>query len=88
LGITQSMGGPRSTLDNAVIETWHSTLSFELHGPAREDQHSKICLDETGDLPRMSDALRLLRRPETALAIVPGSSSARWLRVRGRQARC
>ena len=36
----------------------------------------------------MSDALRLLRRPETALVIVPGSSPARWLRVRGRQARC
>ena len=32
--ITQSMGGPRSTLDNAVIETWHSTLSFELRAPS------------------------------------------------------
>jgi transposase InsO family protein len=30
LQIRQSMGRPGSTLDNAVIEAWHSTLSFEL----------------------------------------------------------
>jgi len=30
LGITQSMGRPGSALDNAVIESWHSTLEFEL----------------------------------------------------------
>jgi len=29
-GITQSMGRPGSGLDNAVIESWHSTLEFEL----------------------------------------------------------
>jgi putative transposase len=29
LGITQSMGRPGSALDNAVIESWHSTLEFE-----------------------------------------------------------
>jgi putative transposase len=29
-GITQSMGRPGSALDNAVIESWHSTLEFEL----------------------------------------------------------
>jgi transposase InsO family protein len=29
LGICQSMGQPRA-LDNAVIESWHSTLGFEL----------------------------------------------------------
>ena len=28
--ITQSMGRPGSGLDNAVIESWHSTLEFEL----------------------------------------------------------
>ena len=32
-GITQSMGRPGSALDNAVIESWHSTLEFELRGP-------------------------------------------------------
>ena len=30
LGIAQSMGRPGSALDNAVIESWHSTLAFEL----------------------------------------------------------
>ena len=30
LGITQSMGRPGSALDNAGIESWHSTLEFEL----------------------------------------------------------
>lgn len=29
-GIRQSMGRPGSGLDNAVIESWHSTLEFEL----------------------------------------------------------
>jgi putative transposase len=30
LGVTQSMGRPGSAPDNAVIESWHSTLEFEL----------------------------------------------------------
>ena len=30
VGVTQSMGRPGSALDNAVIESWHSTLEFEL----------------------------------------------------------
>jgi putative transposase len=30
LGIRQSMGRPGSALDNAVIESWHSTVEFEL----------------------------------------------------------
>jgi putative transposase len=30
LGIRQSMGRPGSALDNAVIESWHSTLEGEL----------------------------------------------------------
>jgi putative transposase len=30
LSIRQSMGRPGSALDNAVIESWHSTLTFEL----------------------------------------------------------
>jgi putative transposase len=30
LGVRQSMGRPGSALDNAVIESWHSTLEFEL----------------------------------------------------------
>jgi transposase InsO family protein len=35
LGIKQSMGRPGSALDNAVIEAWHSTLTFELRGLER-----------------------------------------------------
>jgi putative transposase len=30
MGIQQSMGRVGSALDNAVIESWHSTLEFEL----------------------------------------------------------
>ena len=30
LSICQSMGRPGSALDNAVIESWHSTVEFEL----------------------------------------------------------
>ena len=35
LGIRQSMGRPGSALDNAVIESWHSTLEFELRSLER-----------------------------------------------------
>ncbi|HKF32724.1 MAG TPA: hypothetical protein VKB37_10190 [Jatrophihabitantaceae bacterium] len=32
VGIKQSMGRVGSALNNAVIESWHSTLEFELRG--------------------------------------------------------
>jgi transposase InsO family protein len=35
LGIRQSMGRPGSALDNAVIESWHSTVEFELRRTER-----------------------------------------------------
>jgi transposase InsO family protein len=35
MGISQSMGRPGSALDNAVIESWHSTLEFELRSLER-----------------------------------------------------
>jgi putative transposase len=35
LAVTQSMGRPGSALDNAVIESWHSTLEWELRGVER-----------------------------------------------------
>jgi putative transposase len=35
MGITQSMGRVGSALDNAVIESWHSTLEFELRSQQR-----------------------------------------------------
>ena len=34
LGVRQSMGRPGSALDNAMIESWHSTLEFELRSQA------------------------------------------------------
>jgi putative transposase len=46
LGITQSMGRPGSALDNAVIESWHSTLEFELrsieHFPTRAAARARV----------------------------------------------
>jgi putative transposase len=35
LGACQSTGRPGSALDNAVIESWHSTLEFELRSVER-----------------------------------------------------
>ena len=35
MGVRQSMGRVGSALDNAVIESWHSTLEFELRRDAR-----------------------------------------------------
>ena len=35
LGVRQSMGRAGSALDNAVIESWHSTLEFELRRDSR-----------------------------------------------------
>jgi transposase InsO family protein len=35
MGIKQSMGRAGSALDNAVIESWHSTLEFELRSLQR-----------------------------------------------------
>jgi len=46
LGVTQSMGRPGSALDNAVIESWHSTLEFELrqveHFTTRAQARAKV----------------------------------------------
>jgi putative transposase len=46
LSVTQSMGRPGSALDNAVIESWHSTLEFELrrieHFPAKATARAKV----------------------------------------------
>jgi putative transposase len=46
VGVTQSMGRPGSALDNAVIESWHSTLEFELraveHFPTKAAARAKV----------------------------------------------
>src|SRR6266576_2155749 len=44
--VAQSMGRPGSALDNAVIESWHSTLEFELrrleHFTTRQAARAKV----------------------------------------------
>ncbi len=46
IGITQSMGRVGSALDNAVIESWHSTLEFELrrveHFATKAEARTKV----------------------------------------------
>ncbi len=46
MGIKQSMGRAGSALDNAVIESWHSTLEFELrsleHFATRAQARSRV----------------------------------------------
>jgi transposase InsO family protein len=46
IGIRQSMGRAGSALDNAVIESWHSTLEFELrsleHFTSRAEARARI----------------------------------------------
>jgi putative transposase len=46
LSVSQSMGRPGSALDNAVIESWHSTLEWELrrveHFPAKARARTKV----------------------------------------------
>jgi len=47
LGIVQSMGRPGSALDNAVIEAFHSTLTFELRAveefPTKAAARQRVC---------------------------------------------
>jgi putative transposase len=61
LGISQSMGRPGSALDNAVIESWHSTLEFELrqveHFVTRAQARARVAAwidDYNRQLPIMS----------------------------------
>ena len=46
VGVTQSMGRVASALDNAVIESWHSTLEFELraleHFPTKAHAYARV----------------------------------------------
>jgi putative transposase len=46
LSIIQSMGRPGSALDNAVIESWHSTVEFELrrveHFPTKSRARARV----------------------------------------------
>ena len=60
LGIRQSMGRPGSALDNAVIESFHSTLEFELRSledfPTRSGARTRVAawIDEYNTIRRHS----------------------------------
>ena len=60
MGIRQSMGRPGSALDNAVIESWHSTLEFELRSvedfPTRARARTRVAawIDEYNTIRRHS----------------------------------
>jgi putative transposase len=60
MGIRQSMGRPGSALDNAVIESFHSTLEFELRSledfPSRARARTRVAawIDEYNTIRRHS----------------------------------
>jgi transposase InsO family protein len=65
LGIRQSMGRPGSALDNAVIESWHSTLEFEL----RALEHFSTKAQARARIPAWIDDYNRRRR-HSALAMM------------------
>ncbi len=81
LSISQSMGRPGSALDNAVIESWHSTLEFEL----RRVQHFA-----TRDQARTAVAAWIedynARRRHTACQKMPPAAYEQLLAARGEAA--
>ena len=78
VGIAQSMGRPGSALDNAVIESWHSTLEFEL----RRVEHFA-----TRDQARTAVAAWIedydARRRHTACQKMPPAAYEQLLAARG-----
>jgi transposase InsO family protein len=77
LGVSQSMGRPGSALDNAVIESWHSTLEFELRSvwstsppgqrPGPGSPHGSRTTTGTGGTPRWAMMSLSATRPLTFL---------------------
>jgi transposase InsO family protein len=80
LGITQSMGRPGSALDNAVIESWHSTLEFELRRPehfaTRAQAKAKVAawIDDYNRHRRHS-ALRMMSPVDYEQALTAGQAA-------------
>jgi transposase InsO family protein len=62
MGIKQSMGRAGSALDNAVIESWHSTLEFELRTQPAALRHQG-----RGRCPSRGLDRRIQPRPQTLL---------------------
>ena len=77
LGIRQSMGRPGPALDNAVIESFHSTLEFELRSvedfPARSRARTRVAA--------WIDEYNTIRRHPAIVMISP----AAWEAAAGRQ---
>jgi putative transposase len=80
LGIRQSMGRPGSALDNAVIESWHSTLEFELrsleHFATRAAARARVSawIDEYNTRRRHS-ALRMMSPADYEKALQAGEAA-------------
>ena len=80
LGIRQSMGRPGSALDNAVIESWHSTLQFELrsleHFATRAAARARVpaWIDDYNTTRRHS-ALRMLSPVDYERTLTSGEAA-------------
>jgi len=79
LGIRQSMGRPGSALDNAVIESWHSTVEFELrrieHFTTRAQARARVAawIEEYNTVRRHSACAMM---PPVAWELARGSGEA------------
>ena len=84
LGIRQSMGRPGSALDNAVIESWHSTLESGLrsveHFATKAAARARIpaWIDDYNHHRRHS-ALRMMPPVEYEKTLQAGKSGLTWL---------
>ena len=80
LSIVQSMGRPGSALDNAVIESWHSTLEFELrsveHFATKAQARARVAawIDDYNRHRRHS-ALRMMSPVDYELALAAGEAA-------------
>jgi putative transposase len=80
LGISQSMGRPGSALDNAVIESWHSTLEFELrrleHFPTRARARARVAAwIEDYNRQRRHSSLRMMSPVDYEQALQAGQAA-------------
>jgi putative transposase len=74
------MGRPRSALDNAVIESWHSTLEFELrrreYFPTRAAARARVAAwIEDYNTTRRHSALRMMSPVAYEQALAAGEAA-------------
>lgn len=80
LSIRQSMGRPGSALDNAVIESWHSTLEFELrsveHFATKAQAKARVAAwIEDYNTVRRHSALRMMSPAQYEQALAAGQAA-------------